>query len=247
MRARTLPTLPGIESAWAHPYPTHPFSPVFYVDGGDNDSKGDGDGKGGKSDADKDGKDGKGDGTDDKKPDTGKGDSEAEKWKALARKHEANSKANAAAAKELEELKAANATDSEKAIAEAVKTAVAEERSRGAAALARQVFLAGAAGRLDNPAEVVEDVNLAKYIDANGDVDEDGLAKLLDRLAPKKGDGKGDSDGDQDGDQDGGGDTRRRRGAGYQGSRRRSGNDKGGSLAGGRELYKTLLGGGDQT
>lgn len=241
MRARTLPTLPGIESAWAHPYPTHPFSPVFYADG--DDKGGDGDGKGGKSDADKDGK---GDGTDDTKPDTGKGgDSDVEKWKAQSRKHEARAKENADAARELAELKAANATDSEKAIADAVKKAVAEERSRGAAALARQVFLAGASGRLDNPADVVEDVNLSKYIDANGDVDEDGLSKLIDRLAPKKGDGTGDGDGDQDGDEDGGGDTRRRRGAGYQGTRRRGGGGKGGTLAEGADMFKTLLGGGD--
>lgn len=242
MRARTLPTLPGIESAWAHPYPGGLFSPVFYADG-DGDSKGDGDAKGDKPDGDKGGK---GDGTDDTKPD--KGDSEVEKWKAQSRKHEERAKANAAAAKELEELKAANATDSEKAVAEAVKKAVAEERSRGAAALARQVFLAGAAGRIENPADVVEDVNLSKYIDSAGDVDEDGLAKLIDRLAPKP--GKGDGEGG-DGDQDGGGDTRRRtRGGGYQGTRQRGssgGNGGGSSLAEGAELYKTLLGGGNKT
>jgi hypothetical protein len=246
MRARTLPTLPGIESAWAHPYPTHPFSPVFYADG-DDKGDGKGDDKGGKPDADKDGKGGS---TDDTKPDTGKGDSDVEKWKAQSRKHEARAKENADAARELAELKAANATDSEKAITEAVTKAVAEERSRGAAALARQVFLAGASGRLDNPADVVEDVNLSKYIDANGDVDEDGLTKLIDRLAPKKGDGKGDGDGDGtgDGDQDGDRDTHRRRGAGYQGTRRRSGDGgKGGGIEAGRELYKTLLGGGDKT
>lgn len=240
MRARTLPTLPGIESAWSHPYPTHLFSPVFYEDGGDQ-----GDGKGGKSDADKDGK---GSGTDDTKPDTGKGDSEVEKWKAQSRKHEERAKANAAAAKELEELKAANASDSERAVAEAVKKAVAEERSAGAAKLARQVFLAAAAGRLDNPSDVIEDVNLSRYIDANGDVDEDGLAKLIDRLAPKKNAGDGDGSGDGDDDQDGDRDTRRRRGAGYQGTRRRSGDGgKGGGIDAGRELYKSLLGGGDKT
>ncbi|MYT60148.1 hypothetical protein GTW29_26130 [Streptomyces sp. SID7834] len=236
MRARTLPALPGIQSAWAHPYPSHPFSPVFYADG----DGGEGDGKGGKPDADDKGS--KGDGTDEK-PDTGKGDSDAEKWKAQSRKHEARAKENAEAARELAELKAANASDSEKAIAEAVKKAVAEERSNGASKLARQVFLAGAAGRLENPADVVEDVNLQKYIDANGDVDEDGLAKLIDRLAPKPGKGDGDSG---DGDQDGGGDTRRRtRGTGYQGTRQRgsSGSNGGGSsLAEGRELYKSLLG-----
>ncbi|MEV8394825.1 MULTISPECIES: hypothetical protein [unclassified Streptomyces] len=210
---------------------------MLYADGGDGDGK---DGTTG------DDKGGKGDGTDDK-PDTGKGDSDVEKWKAQSRKHEERAKANAAAAKELEELKAANATDTEKTISEAVKKAVAEERSRGAAALARQVFLAGASGRIENPADVVEDVNLSKYIDANGDVDEDGLGKLIDRLAPKKPD-TGDGDGDNSGDQDGGSDTRRRtRGSGYQGTRQRGsgGNGSGGSsLAEGAELYKTLLGGG---
>ncbi|MFE2747322.1 hypothetical protein ACFXKX_23840 [Streptomyces scopuliridis] len=242
MRSRTLPTLPGIQSGWLHLYPSTPFSP-FHADGGEGGG-GEGEGKGGKPDAD--GKGGKDGGTDDK-PDTGKVDPETEKWKAQSRKHEARAKENADAARELAELKAANATDSEKAIADAVKTAVAEERSRGAAALARQVFLAGASGRIENPADVVEDVNLSKYIDANGDVDEDGLGKLIDRLAPKK-PGTGDGDGGDNGDQDGGGDTRRRtRGGGYQGTRRRgSGDDKnGGSLAEGADLYKSLLGGGD--
>lgn len=236
-----LRTLPGIESAWARPYPITPWSPVFYADGGGD---GGGDDKGGKDDA---GKTDKGDQGDDDKTD--KGSSEAEKWKAQSRKHEQRAKENADAARELAELKAANATDSEKLVAEAVKTAVAEERSKGAAKLARQVFLAGAAGRLDSAADVVEDVNLSKYIDANGDVDEDGLAKLIDRLAPKP--GTGDSDGGDGDDQGGGSDTRRRaRGSGYQGTRQRgSGGSNGGgsSLAEGAELYKTLLGGGNKT
>lgn len=247
MRARTLPTLPGIESAWAHPYPVTPWSPVIYADGGGDDGGDGGDDKGGKDDA---GKSDKGDqGADDK---ADKGSSDAEKWKAQSRKHEQRAKENADAARELAELKAANATDSEKAVSEAVKKAVAEERTRGADKLARQVFLAGAAGRIKDAADVVEDVNLSKFIDANGDVDEDGLAKLIDRLAPKSdtdngGDGEG--DGDQGGgDQGGGGDTRRRtRGGGYQGTRQRGGsgsNGGGSSLAEGAELYKTLLGGG---
>ncbi|MFJ2249437.1 hypothetical protein [Streptomyces sp. NPDC087862] len=233
---RTAPrTLPGIASAWAHPYPVTPWSPIFYGDGGG----GDGDDKGGNDDAGKSDKDDQGD---DVKTD--KGSSEAEKHKALSRKWEARAKENAAAAKELEELKAANASDSEKAINEAVKKAVAEERSAGAAKLARQVFLASAAGRIKDAVDVVEDVNLSKYIDANGDVDEDGLKKLVDRLAPTS-----DTD-DGDDDQGDGSDTRRRtRGGGYQGARRRSSSNGGGgsSLAEGAELYKSLLGGGTKT
>ncbi|WP_329032253.1 hypothetical protein OIE71_04735 [Streptomyces sp. NBC_01725] len=240
MRARTLPSLPGVTSAWAHPYPVTPWSPVFYADGDEGDKDGKGDGK-----SDKDTKDDKDTG-DSKSDKDDKGSSEVEKWKAQSRKHEARAKENAEKARELEELKAANATDSEKAINEAVKKAVAEERSRGAAVLARQVFLAGAAGRLENAADVVEDVNLSKYIDANGDVDEDGLAKLIDRLAPKKSDTDDDGEVDGDSDQDGGRDTRRRT-RGHQGTRRRGGGDgkNGGSVAEGRELYKSLLGGGD--
>lgn len=65
-------------------------------------------------------------------PDKGDGkdpQAEAEKWKALARKHEANAKANAAAAKELAELKEADKTEVQKA---ADKAADAEKRAQDA-------------------------------------------------------------------------------------------------------------------
>lgn len=60
---------------------------------------------------------------------------EVEKWKGLARKHEADAKKNAAAAKRLEELEAAKKTDAEKAAdaqkaAEGRATAAEKEAAR---------------------------------------------------------------------------------------------------------------------
>lgn len=58
--------------------------------------------------------------------------SEAEKWKALARKHEAQSKSNAEAARKLKELEDADKTEAQKAAdkaAEAEKRATTAERS----------------------------------------------------------------------------------------------------------------------
>lgn len=64
------------------------------------------------------------------KPDTGTDGkdvaAEVEKWKALARKHEANAKANAAKAKQLDESEEANKTEIQKA---ADRAADAEKRA----------------------------------------------------------------------------------------------------------------------
>lgn len=191
MRTRTLPrhisrTLPR-HTAWAHPYTGLPAAFLLYADGGDGDGgdggAGDGDGKGadGKSDKDNGGKgDGDGDTTDWKV--------EAEKHKALSRKHEDRAKANANAAKELAELKRQGMSDTEKIADEAAAKARVEERTRLSGKLARQGFIAAAAGRMDNAGAVADDINLAKYVGEDGEIDEKGLAELVDRLAPMKSD-----------------------------------------------------------
>ncbi|MEU0675471.1 hypothetical protein ABZ330_21770 [Streptomyces sp. NPDC006172] len=236
MRTRTLPTLPGIESeaGWSHPYSIHPFSPFWYADGGGDE--GDQDDDGDESDTDDDA-DGDGDQGDDKADHK----AEAEKWRALAKKHEARAKQNAAAAKELARVKREGMSEADKKVDEAVAAAVAQERVKSGERVARSAFLAAAKGRIDNAKDVAEDVNLRRFVDDDGEVDEDGIAELVDRLAPKKsGKDKNDEDDDREDERD----TRRRRGRGFdQGARRRAGSgSKGGGVAAGRDLYRELLG-----
>lgn len=198
-------------------------------DGGDQDDDDTGD-----SDKDDDGDGDQGDDKTDYK-------AEAEKHKALSRKHEARARENAAAAKELARIKREGMSDLDKKVDEAVAAARAEERVKSGVRVARAAFLAAASGRLDNAKDVADDVNLKKYVNEDGDVDEDAIGELVDRLAPKR------SDKDEDDEQDER-DTRRRRrpaGGGLQGTRRRTDGGKGGgsTVADGAELYKQLLGG----
>jgi hypothetical protein len=239
MRTRTLPALPGIESeaGWAHPYSLTPFSPYWYADGGDGDDD-DGD-----QDDDADGSDTDDDGDGDEGDDKADHKADADKWKALAKKHEARARQNAAAAKELARVKREGMSESDKKVDEAVAAAVAQERVKSGERVARSAFLAAAKGRLDNAKDVADDVNLRRYVDDEGEVDEDAIAELVDRLAPKK---SGKDENDEDDDREGGRDTRRRRGGGFdQGARRggrKGGSSKNGGVDAGRDLYRELLG-----
>lgn len=230
MRTRFLPRH---TTAWAHPY-TGPLAwAVCYADGGTGGDGGTGDGKpgtggdGGSGDGGGDGK-GDGGGQDD---DTTDWKAEAEKWKATSRKHEQRAKDNAAAAKERDELKRQGMSDAEKAADEAAAKARAEERTRLAGKLARQGFLAAAAGRVPNAAEVADDLNLSRYVAEDGEVDEKGLAELVDRLAPKGTGGNGNGDGGKSGNGAGG---RQGFGQGARGSG--TGADKA-TVASGRDLW----------
>ncbi|MEU3528829.1 hypothetical protein AB0E62_34110 [Streptomyces sp. NPDC038707] len=200
-----------------------PFSPLLYADGGTSDDD---------SDA----------GTQTEKPDTGDTSTdtaeadkdttdwkaEAEKYKALMRKHEARAKENAAAAKERDELRKQSMSEQEKAVEEASAKARAEERVRLAGKLARQGFIAAAAGRLPNAASVADDLNLSKYVGEDGEIDESGLAELVDRLAPPKPERKADAESE----------TKPRSGRGFdQGPRGTGGREKATSVASGRELW----------
>ncbi|MGW2708067.1 hypothetical protein ACWC4J_03590 [Streptomyces sp. NPDC001356] len=158
----------------------------------------------------------------------------AERLKA-SRKWEQRAKKNSTAAEELARLKREGMSEQEAAVA----AARAEERAKGGERIARSVFLAAAKGRIENPSEVVEDINLRKYVDDDGEVDDDAIARLVDKLAPKQS-GKDD---EEDDDQDERDTRRRRRSGGYQGARNGSGRSKSKrGAADGVELYEELIG-----
>lgn len=104
--------------------------------------------------------------------------SEAEKWKALARKHE---NANASSLKELEQLRTAQMTESEKAIAEAEKrgrdSALAAMRTEVAEARLR----AAAAGKVADVDALVDFVDLGKFVTDDG-VDSSAIEAAVERF-----------------------------------------------------------------
>ena len=120
---------------------------------------------------------------DDNLGDPGKRALEAER----AARKEAEKQAKAVQ-RELEQLRQAQMSESEKALAEA------ESRGRSAAVtafgqkLAAAEFVAAAARR--NPefdaSAVLEDLNLAKYVGEDGEPDTKGLAAVVERLVPEK-------------------------------------------------------------
>ena len=113
---------------------------------------------------------------------------EAEKFKTLARKHEDRAKANATAAKELEQVKAASMTEQEKAVAEAVAAARLSTLIEVGGRLAAAEVRVAAAGRLDDQQlnTILDTVDLSKFLDEDGDVDTAKVAAFVEGIAPAK-------------------------------------------------------------
>lgn len=128
-----------------------------------------------------------------------KAKADADKWKKLARKHETNAKANRKAADELKKRKNEGLDENERAVAEA------EERGRQAASAEFAQQLAGArveaalTGVVDDPAAIVEDLNLAKYVTDDSEIDTEAIDALRTKYTALAG-GKNDGDGDGAGD-----------------------------------------------
>lgn len=112
---------------------------------------------------------------------------EAEKWQALARKHEDRAKTNSQAAKELEEFRRQSMTDQERAIEAARSEAKQEAIAAFAGRVAEAELRAAAAGRLtdDQVSTLLDGVNLTRFVGDDGEVDRAAVARFVDGIAPK--------------------------------------------------------------
>lgn len=185
-----------------HPFAHLAGSPVvgrfFHPDGtlavriaGGADDDGSGDNDGGDDDSGTDGGDDEGTGTDGEDSEgSGTDDAaaaEAAKWKALSRKHERQSKANAA---ELDKLRKAGLSDQDKAIEEAREAGRAEAAKASATKLAAAELKA-----VGVPKDLVEDLDLTKFLDDSGEVDADKVEAHAKRYSAITKQGSGSADG----------------------------------------------------
>lgn len=111
---------------------------------------------------------------------------EAEKWQGLARKHEDRSKANAAAAKELAEIRKSSMSDIEKAVAEATERTRAETMASIGARLVDAEVRVAASGRQVDVDALLDGMDRSRFIDAAGEVDAKAVKAWIEKLAPER-------------------------------------------------------------
>jgi membrane protein involved in colicin uptake len=125
---------------------------------------------------------------------TGSGDdleqvkADAERWKALARKHEDRAKANASAAKELEELRKQSMSETERAVAEARAEARRDAMRELGSRVVDAEVRAAAKGRVADVDALLEGLDRSKFLNDDGDADAAAISKWIDRIAPAAGD-----------------------------------------------------------
>jgi len=118
------------------------------------------------------------------KPEKPSTEAELAKWKALARKHEANSKANADAAKKLAAIEDEQKTEAEKLVA--AKDAA---EARAAAALSRAVaaeIKVLASVDFADPTDAEAAIKAADFVDDKGEIDTEGIKTRLAELLEAK-------------------------------------------------------------
>lgn len=102
-------------------------------------------------------------------------------WKAESRKWEGRSKENSKKAAEYDKLVAASQTETERAQADATAARQEAEAMRGQIAAAE--IKAALTGVVADPAAVVDDLNLAKFVTDEGSIDAEAVKALRDRYA----------------------------------------------------------------
>jgi hypothetical protein len=122
-------------------------------------------------------------------PDTDDGpkdwEAEASRWKSLARKHEERAKANRVAADRLEQLEKERMTAEERTRVEAFEGGRAAERTALTERLVAAEFKAAAAiaGKdVSTVTGLLEDLNVAKFLTAEGDVDTERITARVSAL-----------------------------------------------------------------
>jgi hypothetical protein len=116
---------------------------------------------------------------------------QAEKYKALARKHEGRAKANSKAVKELEDLKASQLSEQEKAVKAAREEGYTEGRSKGDQRLIRAEVIAAAAGKAADPGDVyallsANGVLAGIEVNDDGEVDSETITNAVATLLAEK-------------------------------------------------------------
>lgn len=101
-----------------------------------------------------------------------------------ARKWEDRAKANAGAAKELEELRKQHESEQDRAVREARESARSEVLAELGSARVADAFRVAAAGRGLDVDEVLDGINLAKFMGEDGNPDRDAVQAFVDRISP---------------------------------------------------------------
>lgn len=110
---------------------------------------------------------------------------EVEKWKTQSRRHEDRAKANAKAAKELEDLKRSSMTEMEQAIANARAEAATEAAKTYGGRLVDAEVRAATAGRNLDVDALLDGLDRTRFLTDDGDPDRDAITAWVDRIAPQ--------------------------------------------------------------
>jgi hypothetical protein len=116
---------------------------------------------------------------------------EVERWKTEARKHEKRARENAGARRELQQLREGNQTEAERVAAAAKEVGRREAQSEFGKRLAQAEIRAALTGVVEDPNLIIDDLDLSRYVDEEGDVDDNAVKGLRAKYAKLFGARKG--------------------------------------------------------